>query len=105
MSYEAQAAHAPLPGAPLVTIAVLNATSTDAEDLSDALNKWVVLKADTKTHFRCGASDVGAATADDYWCTADIGEPFKVVEGRTHIRTFGASAAGKLVVVVVDVPE
>lgn len=103
-AYESQAAHAPLPGAPLATITVPNASSSAAVDLSAAAGKWVNLKADTKTHFRAGESGVGEATADDYWLTADMAEPFKVVPGRTHIRVFGASAAGKCVVVVTDVP-
>lgn len=92
-AYESQAAHAPLPG-PGTQIAVPNGASSLAFDLSTHLGKYVYLIASTKTHFRAGTSGMGPATSLDVWMPSDVPVQFKVTANKTHIRVFGASAAG-----------
>lgn len=94
-SYTEQASRAPLPGAG-AQITVPAASSSAAVDLSAYLNRWVLLIADVKTHYRAGDASVGAAVATDVWMAADQERQHFVVPGRTHLRVFGASSAGLL---------
>lgn len=100
-NYEAQAAHAPLPG-PGIAVAVPNAVSSAAQDLSAFLGKYVYLVATVKTHIRAGTASVGAASATDVWFPPDLPAQFKVTANKTHIRVFGASAAGVLAIAEVQ---
>lgn len=102
-AYESQAAHAPLPGAPVATITVPSGSASAATDLNAAMGKWVVLKSSVKTRFRAGADNTTAALVTDYWLTAEIGEPYKVTPEKRWLSAWGDGGAGELVVAMADV--
>jgi len=102
MSYEAQAAHAPLPGPAIATITVPSGSSSTASDLSAYVGKWVVMVSSVKTHLVAGASGVSAATTNDVWLPADTLVQFKVTAKRAYVRAYGNGGAGTLAIAVVD---
>lgn len=99
--YEAQAAHAPIPGAG-TQFTVTDGVSTGPHDLSAFANSWVVLIANVKTHLRGGTLSVGDAAATDFWLPADLPMQFKVTPSRTHIKLRGNGGSGVLSVAQVD---
>lgn len=88
------------PGAGVAPVTA-GATSTAAQALPTGASKiWI--KATQKTHIRFGDSDVGAATTNDQYMTADVDYVLDVPAGVTHYRAIrgGSSDASVHVVAV-----
>jgi hypothetical protein len=80
------------------TISFTTASSTAGSgNLTAYAGRWLVFKADTDVHVRFGASSVGAATAGDYYLSADLPEQYRIPKDGTlsYVRAKG-TAAGKL---------
>lgn len=101
MSYPAQAAHAPLPGAG-TQITVPNGSASAATDLNAFKDRWVILISSVKAHIRAGSANTVAAATTDVWLPADFPQQFKVTEATRWLSTWGNGGAGVLSVALVD---
>jgi hypothetical protein len=100
MSWEAQAAHEPLPGAG-AQITVPNASSSAEVDLSAFIGRRLIFVASVKTHIRAGVAGLAAAATTDVWIPAEVPVKFKVTAARSRVRVYG-TAAGVLNYATID---
>lgn len=97
-SYFVQEANNVTPPGSGGTITLSTTSSTAGSgNLTAYAGRWLVFKSDVDVHVRFGALNVGAATAGDYYLTADLPEPYRIPKDGTlsYVRAKG-TAAGKL---------